>query len=343
MTSTTSSHIAGRGTATRVGLAFVWTASAAVLAAGLLASFRQPFAGDWATLLTANGPRVLFAAAAGGLLALSGALRLSAGPVRPWEELERLALATGAAGGGFVLAQGHRGTIALLLFALGAVLGALLFWTVVRALDRPQRWTNLAVAVVVAALAGTAAFPGSFARARTDFIAPAVAWLLGDLTGVSVTSGLVLLAVLVALVAAASTSGPGRSTTLAWIAMGTAVGAAGPLAFVTLMVPLVVQALSPGASPRAVWLASAAAGAATVVAVDAVPRLLVGGYDFAWNVPATLLAIPGFLTWNRVRLRREAGHTGLTFEILEVTLIAGLTLGATWLAVYLTRLVRLAT
>jgi hypothetical protein len=80
-----------------------------------------------------------------------------------------------------------------------------------------------------------------------------------------------------------------------------------------------------------------------VAAVDAVPRLLVGGYDFPWNVPASMLALPGFLTWNRARLRREAGRASLVFEIAEGALIVGLTAGATALAVFLTRTVRLLT
>ena len=46
-----------------------------------------------------------------------------------------------------------------------------------------------------------------------------------------------------------------------------------------------------------------AAGAAGVAAIDAGLRGLVGGYDFPFNVPAGLLAIPIFLLWSRARLR----------------------------------------
>jgi hypothetical protein len=127
------------------------------------------------------------------------------------------------------------------------------------------------------------------------------------------------------------------------VAFGLGVGAAGPLAFVGGMVPRAVRALAPGAGPRAEVAASAAAGAATVAAVDAVPRLLVGGYDFPWNVPAALLAIPIFLGWNRARLRRDAGPAALAFELLELASIAGLTVAATALAVTLMRVIAFAT
>ena len=73
------------------------------------------------------------------------------------------------------------------------------------------------------------------------------------------------------------------------------------------------------------------------------PRLLVGGYDFPWNVPAALLAIPIFLGWNRARLRREAGRAPRLFEALELATIAALTAAGTALAVLLTGVVRAAT
>ena len=84
---------------------------------------------------------------------------------------------------------------------------------------------------------------------------------------------------------------------------------------------------------KAAWLATA---------IDAVPRLLVGGYDFPFNVPATLLAIPIYLGWNRARLRREVGPAGW-FDAFELAAIAVATIGATLLAVFLTRTVRALT
>jgi hypothetical protein len=128
-------------------------------------------------------------------------------------------------------------------------------------------------------------------------------------------------------------------STLAWIAAGLGIGAAGPLAFVGGMVPRAVRWLAPAAGIATCALA----GAATVAAIDAVPRLLVGGYDFPFNIPAALLAIPIYLGWNRARLRVVAGPAPRWFEALELVLIIVATLAAAALAAQLTAIVRSAT
>ena len=335
------------GASGRVALALVWLASALVLALCTLAWFRVGFADHPSTLLRVNGPRVLLGAAAGGALALAGALHLAAGSLRPLRELELLALATGAAGGGFAASIGRSGPAALLAFAVGALAGGALLALLVRALDRPRRWTNLAAAALLAALAAGAALAGTYARARQDFVSPAVAWLLGDLSGASFASGGALLALTLGLLALAlralSAGAAARLTTLSLLALGLGIGAAGPLAFVGTLAPRCVRWLARGVSPQALLPASVAAGAASVAAIDAVPRLLVGGYDFPFALPAAMLAIPIFLGWNRQRLRRLAGPAGLGFEILEVALIAGLTLGGIGLAFLLSRVIAFAT
>ena len=329
------------------GLLFVWLASAAVLAAAVLASFRLGFAEDLPTLLRVNGPRVLFAAAAGAAFALSGALRLAVGPVRPLGELELFGFAAGAAGGGFACAAGRSGAASLALVGAGAALGGALLFAAARALARPARWTNLCAAALLAVGIASAALAGSYARARRDAVAPAVAWLLGDLSGASFASGLALLALVAALLAVSFRElGAGSRARLGGLglaAFGLGAGAAGLLPFVGTLVPRAVRTLAPGASPRAGLAASAAAGAATVAAVDAVPRLLVGGYDFPFAVPAAMLAVPIFLGWNRARLRREAGAAGPAFEALELALLAGMTLAGVWLAVLLSGVIRVAT
>ena len=101
--------------------------------------------------------------------------------------------------------------------------------------------------------------------------------------------------------------------------------------------------LARGASPPALLAASVAAGAAGVAAIDTVPRLLVGGYDFPFALPAAMLAIPVFLGWNRQRLRGLAGPARLGFEIFEVALIAGMTLAGAGLAWVLARVIAIAT
>jgi ABC-type Fe3+-siderophore transport system permease subunit len=325
-----------------VALAGVVAASVAVLAACLLASFRLGFADDLPTLLRVNGPRVLLGAAAGSLVALSGALRLAEGRVRALAELELFALVTGAAAGGFLLAGGARGIAAAALFAAGALGGGALALALARALDRPRRAANLGAALLLAVLAGAAALTGTFARARTDGVAPAVQWLLGDLRGAGSLAALALLGC-AAVLGFVAVRRPALRSGLALAAYGFAAGAVGPLAFVGTLAPRAVRALAGRAAPGAVLFASAAAGAAGVAAVDAVPRLLFGGYDFPWNVPAALLAVPLFLGWNRARLRREVGPASRAFEVAELALIGVLTLAPAVLAVALASVIAGAT
>ncbi len=312
--------------------AAVGAASAVVIVASLLVAFRLDFASDLPTLLTVNGPRVLFAAAAGGLLALAGTLRLEAGRERPLRELEVLALATGAVGGGTWLLSRLDG--AAWAFPLGAVAGAAIFFAAVRLLQRPRRFTNLGVAAVLGTAAVTATVFGiDSALARGDWVAGAIAWLLGALVGASFASGAVLLLVLAALLVAALRVGRAASW-VAPLAFGLGVGAAGPLVFVGSFAPRAVRALAGGAQRSALVGASAAAGAAAVVAIDTASRLLLGGFGVAFNLAATLLAVPIFLSWNRRRLRREVGGAPLAFEIVEIAVIVvGSLLAAIFLGV----------
>jgi len=325
----------------------VWLASAVALAACLLAGFRMDFGGDVPSLLRANGARVLLAAGAGVALALSGALRLASGRVRPLGELELLGLSAGAAGGGFFAAEQLSGLPAGPVFAIGAALGAGLLLTAARTLDRPRRWTNLGVAALLGGCIAVAALAGSYARAREDAIAPAVGWLLGDfawagLPGAAVVAGLA--GVLVLLARRALTGGDAnRADALGLIGLGLGIGAAGPLAFVGTFAPRAVRALAPSASPAAVATTGAMAGAAGVAAIDAVPRLLVGGYTLPFNVAAGMLAVPIFLLWNRARLRREAGVLHPLLEAAELLGIGVLTLVAAGLVYFLTAVVRSAT
>lgn len=325
-------------------VALLCAAAALVLALSLLAAFRRGLADDVATALLVNGPRVLFAAAVGAAFALSGGLRLLGGSEPALREVQILAAAVGAAGGGWIVSRQMAET-PLILFAAAAILSGGLFVAVARWLDRPRRWTNLALAALLTALGGIAAFAGTYARERNDVGASVVAWLLGDLNGATFTSGGAVLLLTAILAAAAWRRLHDAATrdSVALVAFALAAGAAGPLAFVATLAPRTVRWMTPGASTRAQILVGMVAGSATVAAVDAVPRLLLGGYDFPWNLPATMLAIPIFLGWNRMRLRREVGPASMAFEVFEVALIAGLSVGAIALAVALTRVIHAAT
>jgi iron complex transport system permease protein len=327
----------------------IWLASSAVLTGCLLASFRVDFGSDPLLLLRANGARVLLGAAVGAAMALGASLRRRRGG-RPLAELEAVAAATGAAAGGFAvvsLAPGVTDGLALAVFASGAGAGAALGWGAARVLDRRSRWSNLGVGLLLGAIVGAAAVTGSYSGARLDIVHPVVRWLLGDLSLAAPFAAVILAAGVVALgVFAASRVVALPSTDLTgwgWLATGAAIGAAGPLAFVGTFVPRTVAALAPEGSPRARFAASLAAGAATVVALDSVPRLLVGGYALPFNVAATMLAVPVFLSWNRSRLRASAGVGSPVLEALELVGIGAATALAGAFAWFLTIVVRGAT
>jgi iron complex transport system permease protein len=329
-------------------IAAIGLAGAAVLAMCLLASFRVDFASDPELMLRANGARVLLGAAVGALLALGGGLR-SGGRGRPLAELDQVAAATGAALGGFatvsaVHVSGPLQTAGV--FALGAATGGFLGWGASRGLDRGSRWSNLGVALLLGAIVAGAAVAGSYVGARGDFVRPVVRWLLGDLAHASAAGAVALAAGAIAAcgyaIVRTGRAGSGAAV-LGWLASGAAIGAAGPLAFVGTFVPRTVAEWAPSASPRARLAASLVAGAAAVVAIDTVPRLLVGGYALPFNVAATMLAVPVFLGWNRARLRAHSGVGSRVLEGAELVGIGAATALAGAFAWFLTVVVRGAT
>jgi len=324
-------------------LALVALASVAVLALCAGLSFRLAPGSDLATAFAANGARVALAAGAGAAFALAGTLRVAAGRTRPLGELALFGAASGAAAGGFLAVGASSGLEAALRFAAGALAGAGAAFALVRAIDRPRRATNLAAAGLLTLFLAATALAGTYARARRDVVAPIVAWLTGDLSGATAFAAALVIALATALAAAALRADERRRDTIAALALGLGLGAAGPLAFVGSFVPRTVRALAPAASASALLPASALAGAATVAAIDAVPRWLVGGYTLPWNVGAGMLAIPIFLGWNRARLRREVGRAPRAYEIVEGLVVAGMTGVAAWLVWTLARVIRAAT
>lgn len=330
-------------------IAAIWLASAAVLGACVMASFRIDFGSDPQLLLQANGARTLLGAAAGAGLALGASLRRR-GKGRPLAELEIVSAATGAAVGGFVAVSWLPDVsvpVLAAVFCLAATAGAAAGGAVARGLDRGSRWSNLGVGLVLAAIVGGAAVAGSYVGARLDFVRPAVRWLLGDLSRAALPSAALLAAaVVVAGAYGVARTRSGSNATLGgvgWLVTGLAIGAAGPLAFVGSFVPRAVTGLAPSGSAAVRLAASLAAGAATVVALDTVPRLLVGGYALPFNVAATMLAVPVLLLWNRARLRRQLGAGPRLLEGVELAGILGASATAVAFAWVLTTVVRGAT
>lgn len=342
MTSSTASRT-GAASPGAAALALVVAASVAVLAACLVLSFRFAPGSEVETALAANAARVALGAGAGAALALAGALRLVAGRARPLGELALFAAGAGAASGGFLAASGRTGVAAALGFAIGALAGAALAVALVRAIDRPRRWSNLAAAALLAGLVAAAALAGTYARARRDTVAPVVAWLTGDLSGATAFSAGAVLALAIGLLVGALRAGARGREAVAALAFGLGLGAGGPLAFVGVMAPRAVRALAPGAPERVLLPVCALAGAATVAAIDAVPRWLVGGYALPWNVGAGMLAIPVFLGWNRARLRREVGRGSRLYEVVEAVVLVAMTGVAVSLVSTLARVIHSAT
>jgi hypothetical protein len=327
-------------------LALVLAGSAAVLAGALLFSFRLPFPAELATVLNANGARVLVGAAAGAALGLAASLQLARGALRPLMDLQVAVAAAMAAAGGLLAAWGRFGRVGLALFLAGAAVAGALGWWLVGRLDRSKRWTNVAAAALLVLVLLLAAGAGSYGRARSDAVVPVALWLLGDLGRVDGIAGIGLLLLSLALLMGAALSRPSSWETLALMALGLGIGATGPLPFAATFAARAVHRLmgprpgeGAGAPPALLFVGSAVAGAAAVVAVDAVPRLLIGGYALPFLVPACMLALPVFLGWNRARLRALAGRGFWVFEVAEAALILLLTAIAAAYAVQLTRVI----
>jgi hypothetical protein len=324
-------------------LLLVVLASLMVLAGALLSSFRLGFAADLPTLFTSNGARVLLGAAAGAAFGVAAALRIQSGTLRPLADLQMAVAAALAAAGGLLAAKGRFGVAGVALFVAGAAVVGVAAWNLVGRLDRPRRWTNLVAAAVLLGAVGAAALVGSYGRARQDSIVPLALWLVGDLGRADALPALLVLLLSLSLAVGAALSRPASWPTLSLVALGLGLGATGPLPFAGTFAARAVGRLLARAGPAARIFASAAAGAAVVVAIDAVPRLLIGGYAFPFLVPAGMLALPVFLGWNRLRLRALAGRRAWPLEAGELLLIGILTALAASQALELTRVVRLLT
>lgn len=323
-------------------------ASALVVALALAASFRMELGEG----VSANAARGALAAAGGGLFALAGALRRVRGAEEgPYFEL---ALYGGSAGGaaGAALGVGLIASSATLGASLGALLVAALSVAAVRLIDRHARLSNLGAGLLLALFIVAAALAGSFGAEQAGLPSTFIAWLLGDFSTATAASAGVAMLVLVAFTIAALRVNPGargesggdsRGARLAPLALGFGIGLVGVLGFVGSFVPRAVRALASDAPARVFLVSSVVAGGATVAAIDAVPRLLIGGYALPFAVSTGMLAVPIFLGWNRGRLRREVGPARVAIEVVEIVLIGLGTLVAASLAGFLTMIVRGAT
>ena len=321
------------------GLWLLLAASLVVATLSLLTSFRVPietFDVPW----RANAARMLAAAAAGAAFGVSGALRT--GGARPLREAYIFALSAGGAVG---LAAGMK-----LIGGIGAsltlgVVGALTSIGLVWLADGHRRGLNGLLGAVLFALLTLGAIGLLAAGTERDGLGAAVVWLLGDVSRAS-PGGAISAALLVADLCAwwgmSERRTPGSGQSAAALLFGAGVGIAGPIAFLGWFAPNLVAAFS--RPPRERIALCAAVGASLLMAADALPRALLGGYAPSLNIGIATVAIPAFLWWNRRRLRLEsAPKSGSAFEIVEAGAIVVAALATAVVAYALVDFARSAT
>jgi hypothetical protein len=228
--------------------------------------------------IDANGPRWLLAFAAGALFGCAG-LQVPARYAAPeWF----LAISTASAAGCVLGWQFAAAPGAWFGLAAGAVLGHL----AVRMLP-PHR---VVAALLCLALAAAGLFAGSLVKAEPNTARLLVWWALGDVGHATWATGVIGVLALPAvwLIRDARASG--------WLALGLAVGLAGPIAFLAWWIPLAEARIAGLAGARRIFLCMIAGGV-LLLTVDAVQRFLIGGYGFGLNFPLALIGTPIYLWW----------------------------------------------
>lgn len=295
-------------------------AVALALAVALSLAARLPDGTSLGLMLTLNGPRTLLGAAVGLAFAASAVVerRQDRNPLR---EVYVFGFSLGAASGGaYGLAAGWVGALA------AGLAGALLYVAVLRLAQRPRRVANLALAGVLVSML-VIAVPASVA-ARSDFsgLRPVLIWLMGDLSEARFAGAAIVFvasAVGAVIVGRRLERGdpPASLAAAASMLSGLAIGAGGVIAFAGWLAATLGARLF-RKSESLVWIGTVLLGAVVVIAADAVPRALYGGYAMPINLALGAVAVPAFLWWNRRRLRRFAPVAGSAFEWAELGVIA---------------------
>jgi len=309
--------------------------AAAVLASvGLAALVRLPEQAGVALSLALHGPHLLLALAAGAGLGVAGALRAAEDPAGTGHPL-LLAVATGAAFGGMtgsgIQALGVAGG-----FALGAILGALLFAAVVGVLARLGGSARLATAVALLVMLAAGMLAAVDAKGDPTGLRPVTWWLLGDLSRarwqgalpVALAVAALGLAVLRRLGAAESLDdfapGPRRTLiALSSLLFGLCLGAVGLVAFFPWLVALGARWLLGHGRLRAWASLSAVLGALAMVWADALPRALFGGLAPPLGIGVAAVALPWYLLRHDARSSPGARAFEVVLGLLLVAAVAG--------------------
>jgi iron complex transport system permease protein len=270
-------------------------------------------------------PRAIFAISVGAALSVAGAL-MQGVTRNPLAEPGILGLMAGATfavivGIGWL---GLAGTAYVPLFAaIGALLGAVLVWTIASA--APGGATPLTLILSGAAVGGFLyAIESAAILLNEDTFRNFRDWLSGSLAGRDMTTFLWALPWFVAGLAAAllisrqvtalamgeeTAAGLGVDTVkIKCIALGAvviltaaAVSVAGPLGFVGLVIPHVVR-LFVGSDYRLIVPFSAIVGAGYVVVVDIAARVILAPVEISTGIVTTMLGAPVFIWLVRAKL-----------------------------------------
>ena len=122
-----------------------------------------------------------------------------------------------------------------------------------------------------------------------------VFWLQGNLLAVG---GYSLYALLLGLILFSWMLAHRSNELAAILLFGVGLGIAGPLFFISCLIPIVVGSVINKSQEKSFLLACGILGALFVALADAVPRLLLGGYAPTLIIPIALIAIPILLCFN---------------------------------------------
>lgn len=327
-------------------------ASAAVAGLCLALSFRIPLS-DLDVTLRANGARLLLAAAGGIALTASGALASASGTRRLREAL-LFSLSVGAASGAALALVARGDALPALVGALAGAAGFAGLLQLVRG-----RAQTFVLGLLLAAMLATAVLATGAGSTQSAGYGGGVLWLLGDPSRARLGGAALTFAAAVGLcgwaarevrgLRAADLAAPGRAApargrlaTGAALLLGLGVGAVGPVAFVGLFAPLAVSTLlGRGSAAGPALVLGAAVGAAGLMAADAVPRALAGGYALPLNVSVGIAAIPAYLLWSRSQARASGARPGRLVSGLELVAIGTGALALAALVAVFSRIVRL--
>jgi iron complex transport system permease protein len=276
-------------------------------------------------------PSLAMLAAAGAALGTGGAL-WNAAYGQPERELYIFAIPLGAA-----LLGGYLGSSGASAMLGGVLIGAAGFAALAWFLLRRNRLLVFVLAAAVPASVYVLLWAAGYGKARLTQQRAFLLWLLGDASDASAGAALLLgcavcglLAVALirarSLAALSITARDGALSSaertqlglLAFALYGLCFGAIGPVAFVGLAAPWLVRRLAGPQAPLHALVLCALSGAATLSALDAVPRALVGAFTYPLAMQTALVfGVPCAVLRSRELAQSGAPPSGPLLDWLQ--------------------------